>query len=285
MTEPPIVAFLGPRGTYSEEAVEEIMQRLGIASFVEEPQPSIFDALKVVEREEADRAVVPFENSLEGSVTATLDGLAVDTEGLEIIATHEVPIDHCLIAASEIELDSISTVLSHPQATGQCAAYLRENLPGAEVQGVASTAEAVRLVSERGGNLAALGSKKAAEIYDCAILEDGIGSDSVNVTRFGLIARTSEGCRIDGAERGTSIVFSELGESRPGALTDALGVFSSREINLTRIQSHPIRGELGRYMFFIDLEGSIETDEIRAAVDDLDRMAESMRVLGSYSII
>jgi prephenate dehydratase len=279
------VAYLGPRGTYSEEAVDQMMERLGVDDYVPLPQPSIFEALKAVEAEDADRAVVPFENSLEGSVTATLDALAVNTKGLEIVGTHEVVITHCLVAASRLPLTDIAVVMSHPQATGQCAAYLREELPKAEIRAAASTAEAVRIVAEQSENWAALGSRSAANIYDCAVLADRVEDESVNVTRFGLIARSSDNYRGEGERWGTSLVFSELGEDHPGALTDALTVFSSRSINLTRIQSHPIRGDLGRYMFFLDLEGSLESSAIREAVEELGGMAESMKVLGSYPII
>lgn len=279
------VAYLGPRGTYSEEAVHEVTTRLGISGYEPLPQVSIFEALKAVETGQADRAVVPLENSLEGSVTATLDALAVDTQGLEIIGIHEMPIVHCLISAPDQQLDEISVIVSHPQAIGQCAAFLREKLPAAEIRPATSTAEAVRLAAEQGTGWAALGSKGAAEIYDCRVLEEHVEDDDANFTRFGLIARGPERPDAPGKDWRTSLVFSELGEDRPGALTDALNVFSSREINLTRIQSHPIRGDLGRYMFFIDLEGAIESPEIRAAIDELDGMAEKMKVLGSYPVI
>jgi prephenate dehydratase len=285
LTSGPTVAYLGPRGTYSEEAVDQMMERLGVVEYEPLPRSSIFDALAAVERGEADRAVVPFENSLEGSVTATLDALAVGTEGLEIVGTHEMTITHCLVAESEIPLEEIAVVLSHPQATGQCAAFLRGKLAQAEVRAAPSTGEAVRVVAEHGSPWAALGSRSAARIYDCVVLEDQVEDESVNVTRFGLISRAGEVDRIDADKWGTSLVFSELGEDHPGALADALTVFSSRSINLTRIQSQPIRGDLGRYMFFLDLEGSTETEAIAEAVAELEGMAESVKVLGSYPII
>ncbi len=285
MTNGPTVAYLGPRGTYSEEAVDQIMERLGVADYEPMPRSSIFDALAAVQQDEADRAVVPFENSLEGSVTATLDALAVGTEGLEIVGTYEMAITHCLVADSKVPLEEISVVLSHPQATGQCAAFLRKRLAQAEVRAAASTAEAVRLVAEHGSPWAALGSRSAARIYDCEVLEDRVEDESVNVTRFGLISRVGDSERAEADRWGTSLVFSELGEDHPGALADALTVFSSRGVNLTRIQSQPIRGDLGRYMFFLDLEGSTQTEAIAEAVAELEGMAESVKVLGSYPII
>jgi prephenate dehydratase len=261
------------------------MERLGVADYEPMPRSSIFDALAAVQQDEADRAVVPFENSLEGSVTATLDALAVGTEGLEIVGTYEMAITHCLVADSKVPLEEISVVLSHPQATGQCAAFLRKRLAQAEVRAAASTAEAVRLVAEHGSPWAALGSRSAARIYDCEVLEDRVEDESVNVTRFGLISRVGDSERAEADRWGTSLVFSELGEDHPGALADALTVFSSRGVNLTRIQSQPIRGDLGRYMFFLDLEGSTQTEAIAEAVAELEGMAESVKVLGSYPII
>ncbi len=218
MTSGPTVAYLGPRGTYSEEAVDQMMERLGVVEYEPLPRSSIFDALAAVERGEADRAVVPFENSLEGSVTATLDALAVGTEGLEIVGTHEMTITHCLVAESEIPLEEIAVVLSHPQATGQCAAFLRGKLAQAEVRAAPSTGEAVRVVAEHGSPWAALGSRSAARIYDCVVLEDQVEDESVNVTRFGLISRAGEVDRIDADKWGTSLVFSELGEDHPGEI-------------------------------------------------------------------
>jgi len=285
LTSGPTVAYLGPRGTYSEEAVDQIMERLGVPDYEPMPRSSIFDALAAVQQDEADRAVVPFENSLEGSVTATLDALSVGSEGLEIVGTYEMAITHCLVAESRVPLEEISVVLSHPQATGQCSAFLRKRLAQAEVRAAASTAEAVRLVAEHGSPWAALGSRSAARIYDCAVLEDQVEDESVNVTRFGLISRVGDSERAEADKWGTSLVFSELGEDHPGALTDALTVFSSRGVNLTRIQSQPIRGDLGRYMFFLDLEGSTETEAIAEAVAELEGLAESVKVLGSYPII
>lgn len=285
MSDEITVAYLGPRGTYSEEAVAEITSRLGVAEFDAVPQISIFEALKAVENGEVDRAVVPLENSLEGSVTATLNALAVDTQGLEIVGIREMPIVHCLISADTQSLDDISVIVSHPQAIGQCAAFLREKVPSAEIRPATSTAEAVRLAADEGTGWAALGSRAAAKIYDCQILEEHVEDEEANFTRFGLIARAPTESNAKAEDWRTSLVFSELGEDRPGALTDALSVFSSREINLTRIQSHPIRGDLGRYMFFLDLEGSTDSPEIREAIDELDGMAENMKVLGSYPVI
>ena len=276
------VAYLGPRGTYSEDALKRILEAVGRSDYESVPQASILDALTAVEDGSADRAVVPFENSLEGSVTATLDALSTSTDNISIVAEHDLPIDHCLVARTKLDPDQIRVVLSHPQATGQCAGYLREHLPQAEIRASASTADAVREVSERDEEWAAIGSRTAAELYGCEILAEGIDSETGNVTKFVLVAPEDESDSIEGDRWETSLVFSELGADRPGALTDALDVFSSRGINLTRIQSRPIRGDLGRYMFFLDLEGSIRDAKISDAVADLGRIADNVKILGSY---
>ncbi len=145
-------------------------------------------------------------------------------------------------------------MLSHPQPLAQCARFLREHLAGVELRSVSSTAAAVRMVSESVRPWAAIGARAAAGLYDCTILREGIQDEATNVTRFLWIAPAGTEPGGDGPWK-TSLVFSELGEDHPGALVNALAEFSSRGINLTRIESRPLRQELGRYMFFCDLEG------------------------------
>lgn len=279
------VAYLGPKGTFSEEALRQLLPAVGTARYETKACPSILDALKAVESGEVDRAVVPFENSLEGSVTATLDALSVSTSGISIVAAHDVAIDHCLIARKHLAEGEIEMVVSHPQATSQCAEYLRERLPDAQIRPATSTAEAVREISEAGAQWAAIGSRTAAELYGCEVLASGLASESGNVTRFALVARNDADLSYSGDRWETSLVFSELGEDRPGALTDALAVFSSRGINLTRIQSRPIKGDLGRYMFFIDLQGASADPAVAEAISELEELAEQVRIIGSYPVV
>lgn len=272
------VAYLGPPGTFTEDA---LMQASAGAEIDASPAPSVYAAIVAVEQGEADRAFVPFENSIEGAVRATLDTLAFDASGVVIAGEYDLPIRHCLIARGEVPLERIEVVLSHPQGTAQCARFLRENLPGADVRTASSTAEAVRLVSESDEPWAALGAASAAELYGCAILRDGVEDEPDNVTRFVWVA--PEGTVPEG--RGpfrTTLVFSELGEDKPGALVEALGAFSQRGVNLTRIESRPRRRGLGRYMFFLDCEGSLDDAPLAEAIEDLRGKAESVRVLGSY---
>jgi len=274
------VAYLGPPGTFTEDALREA---IGGEEVEVQPKPSVYDALIAVQSGEADRALVPFENSIEGAVSATLDTLAFDAQGVTIVGEHDLPIRHCLIAREPIPLERIEVVLSHPQASAQCARFIRENLPAAEVRAAASTADAVRRVSEHEGNWAALGAASAASLYGAAVLRDGIEDEPDNVTRFVWVAPA--GTRAEGDEPWrTSLVFAELGDDRPGALVDALQAFSVRGVNLTRIESRPLRRGLGRYMFFCDLEGSGEQEEVAAAIEELRGKAESVRILGSYPV-
>lgn len=275
------IAYLGPAGTFTEDALYEVeMVGEGV-----EPQrkPTIHDAILAVERGEADRAFVPFENSIEGSVRSTLDTLAFDAQGVTIVREHDFTVHAMLLARESIALNEITAVLSHPQPLAQCARFLRENLPAAELRSVSSTAEAARLVGESDEPWAAIGALAAADLYGCTILRQNVEDEANNVTRFVWIAPSGTE-PVGGGPWKTSLVFSELGEDHPGALVEALREFSSRNVNLTRIESRPLRQGLGRYMFFCDLEGPITDEAVAEATSALRKKAESVRVLGSYPV-
>jgi prephenate dehydratase len=274
------IAYLGPRGTFTEDALEAAV---GDADVEAVPSPSVYDAIVAVQDRSADRALVPFENSIEGAVSATLDTLAFDARGVTLIGEYDLPIRHCLIAREQTALEDIEVVLSHPQASAQCARFIREHLPQAEVRAALSTAEAVRTVSERKEPWAALGAESAAALYGAAVLQQGVEDEPDNITRFVWVAPEGTEPSGSGPWR-TSLVFSELGEDRPGALVDALQVFSGREVNLTRIESRPLRRGLGRYQFFLDIEGTAREEPLASAIEALRAVAESVRVLGSWPI-
>jgi prephenate dehydratase len=277
----PRVAYLGPRGTFTEDALREAT---GGSELEAIPTPSVYAAIVSVQAGEADRALVPFENSIEGAVSATLDTLAFDADGVTLVGEYDLPIRHCLIAREQMPLERIEVVLSHPQASAQCARFIRERLPGAMVRPASSTADAVRQVGEEKKRpWAALGAASAAELYGCAILEDGVEDSPDNVTRFVWVAPVGTAAEGEGPWR-TSLVFSELGDDRPGALVDALRVFSDREVNLTRIESRPLRRGLGRYMFFLATEGSRAEERVGDAIEALRGHAETVRLLGSYPV-
>lgn len=274
------VAYLGPAGTFNEDALRAASGDTSVEAI---PSPSIYAAIVAVEAGEADRAFVPFENSIEGAVRSTLDTLAFDAPEVALVGEHDFPISHCLIARTELPFEDIEVVLSHPQGTAQCARFIREELPGAAVSTASSTAEAVRLVSESDKPWAALGAASAAELYGAVILREGVEDQPDNITRFVWVAPSGVEPQGDGPWR-TSLIFAELGDDKPGALVDALQVFSEQGVNLTRIESRPRPGGLGRYMFFVDLEGGTAEGPVTAAIEGLRGHAESVRVLGSYPI-
>ena len=277
------VSHLGPTGTFSDEAL-----RLAARERPYEPDPrsTIHEAILAVEEGSAERGFVPFENSIEGTVRPTLDALAFDAERVRIVGEFDHEIRQALIARNGIALEEIEVVVSHPQPIAQCAAFLRETLPQAEIRAVNSTADAVRQVAESDRAWAALGSVAAAELHGCSVLREGVEDADDNVTRFAWIAPA--GAELpdpdpDAAWR-TTLVFSELGEDHPGALVDALAELSDRGINMTRIESRPRRIELGRYMFFIDLDGSTGDAVVAEGIEALRGKAESVRILGSYQV-
>lgn len=277
------VSYLGPTGTYTEEAL--LLSSAGVELELE-PRATIFDAVDAVEQGDVSRGFVPFENSIEGSVRATLDAIAFDTSHVQIVGEFDHPIRHNLIAGRELPLEEITVVLSHPQANAQCARFIREQLPGAEVRSIASTSDAVRRVGRSDQPWAALGSAAAARAYDCVVLREGVEDVADNVTRFVWL---SGGAYLpkhsaDAGSWRTTLVFSELGDDHPGALVDALTEFSSREVNLVRIESRPLRRGLGRYLFFIDIEGDVSSGVTAEAVEALRSKAETVRILGSYPL-
>lgn len=274
------IAYLGPAGTFTEDALGEALPEGGF-----EPlrTATIHDAILAVERGEADRALVPIENSLEGSIRPTLDTLAFEVAEVTIVGEHDYRVRVHLIAREGVQVEDVEAVLSHPQPLAQCARFLRERLSEVELRSVSSTAAAVRMVSESSRPWAALGARTAAELYDCELLLEGVEDSDENVTRFVWIAPAGTE-PVGERPWKTSLVFSELGADHPGALVDALSEFSSREINLTRIESRPMRQGLGRYMFFCDLEGKVDDPVVSEAIARLERKAESVRILGSYPL-
>lgn len=274
------VAFLGPAGTYSSDALGAALAGAEVERL---PVATIFEAIQAVSEGAAERALVPFENSIEGSVRATLDTLAFEVEDVVIAGEHDHPIVHSLIAGRQLDLGDVEVVLSHPQASAQCARFIREHLPRAEIRAADSTADAVRLVAANEAPWAALGAASAATIHGGVVLREGVEDEPDNVTRFVWIAPAGTEPRGAGPWR-TALIFSELGADHPGALVEALQEFADRDVNLTRIESRPLRRGLGRYMFFIDLEGAVGDEPVGAAIEALRSKAENVRVLGSYPV-
>jgi prephenate dehydratase len=271
------VAYLGPEGTFTEEA---LLASSGADQLEPVPEPTVYECVMAVHAGEVEQAIVPIENSLEGSVNATLDALVFETEEVTIIGEMVHPIQHCLIARAPLKLAEIRSVVSHPQANAQCARFIRTRLPNAQVTSANSTADAVRIVAESDEPWAALGNRLSAQLYGCQILEAGVEDVPENETRFVWLAREPSSASHDGAWK-TSIVFWGLPDS-PGALVSVLQAFADRDVNLSKIESRPLKQRLGRYIFFADLEGEQSAEAVRKALDAVRAMVETLRVLGSY---
>jgi prephenate dehydratase len=280
--------YFGPEGTYTQEALLADTAGLGLDTV---PFPTIYDTVMAVHEGAVDRALVPIENSLEGSVNATLDALAMETDDVMIVGEVVHPIRHCLIARTPLELSDIETVVSHPQANAQCARFIRTRLPGVRVLAGSSTADAVLTVARHDGPWAALGNRIAAERYDCVVLLAGVEDVADNETRFVWLARTGAGpgnpraAMAGGAPSGpwkTAIVFWGVGSEAPGWLVACLAEFAERGVNLTRIESRPRKQGLGRYMFFIDLEGREDDPHVAEGLAGVRTHVETLRVLGTF---
>jgi prephenate dehydratase len=275
-------AYLGPSGTFSEEALRAAAPEL-------EPVPvaTLRDVVLAVQRGSVERAIVPFENALEGGVDPVLDALALEAPGVALIGEHVQPVVHNLVGPDGLALEEIETVLSHPQALAQCGRWLAERIPHAVTVPTASTADAVREVAgdalNRATGRAAIGPRLAAERYGARVLASEIEDEPGNATRFALLAPVSAApAPPEGVPAKTALVYWGAGSGSPGWLVDCLTGFASRGVNLVRIESRPLRQGMGRYMFFLDLEGSLASPAVAEAVEELRGHAEVVRVLGSF---
>jgi prephenate dehydratase len=282
------VGYLGPRGTFSEEALLAALNPDALAPVALE---TVYDVVMAVRTGAVRWALAPIENSIEGPVTVTLDTLAAEAPQVTIIGELVLVVHHYLIGREQVALEQIRTVLSHPHAVGQCSRFLRRQLPRASVAAATSTAEAVRLVAEHDGeDWAAIGTRLAAQIYGCSVLRERIEDQPDNETRFVWLgpADSDQGTlplrkppREDAPGK-TSLVFWGPGAERPGWLVGCLDEFASREINLTKIESRPRRERLGHYMFFADLQGRVREQRVAEALAGLRKHCQEVRVLGSY---
>ncbi len=273
------VAFLGPEGTFTEEA---LLTNLPGGDFHPFPYGSIRDVLVAVRDGEAVLGAVPIENSLEGSVAVTLDLLAFGFDELRIVREIIHPIRHQLIARGPVELERLTKILSHPHAYGQCRQFLDAHVPGVEHEAANSTAEAVRRVSRVDRPWAAIGTRLAAEMYECIVLRDDIEDSVENRTRFVYLSKEPAPQDLE-SDYKTSIVCG-IAHDQPGSLLLILNEFAHRYINLTKIESRPSRQGLGDYIFFIDVMGRRDDTAMEQALKCLACKLAWVKVLGSYPV-
>jgi prephenate dehydratase len=270
-----LIGYLGPEGTFTEQAASELEGELvGFAS--------VYDVVAAVERGTVDRGVVPIENSLEGGVNATLDALALDFPGVEIVGEAVLAVHQALIAREFVEVEAILAVESHPQGLAQCARFLREHLPHAEQIPATSTAEAVRRVVTSPDLTAAIALARAAELHGGVVLRERIEDDPDNATRFVVLAAAGAAPALGDGPFKTSVLFAGAGDDSPGWLVRCLSEFAFRGVNLTKIESRPRRRQLGHYLFLVDLEGAAQDGPAAEAIEGLRKHCEEVRVLGTY---
>ncbi len=270
-------AYFGPAGTFTEAALRTVP---AAAAGDLQPHPTIGAALDAVRRGDADAALVPLENSVEGPVSITLDELAL---GAPLIITREVllPVGFVLVARPGTTLSDVRSVGSFPIASAQCRRWLAATLPAAEVVSAPSTAGAAAMLAEGSAAWdAAICAPIAAERYRLTVLAEGIGDNPSAVTRFVLVSRPAPPPLPTGADRTSVVAF--IADDHPGALLEVLTEFSVRGVNLTRIESRPTGERLGRYCFSVDCEGHVDDARVGEALTGLRRVCADVRFLGSY---
>ena len=278
------VAFQGEIGAYSEEAVLALYPGATVA-----PQVSFESVFEQVENGSVDRGVIPIENSLFGSVHVNYDLLS--QHRLLIVGEWYLRIEHHLLSTKGSSLAQIEKVFSHPQAIGQCQEFIKKYLSHAEVVFSYDTAGAAKMVAERGdASHAAIASRRASLEYGLSILQSGIESNHQNFTRFLALKKAdrkgnpdndSPLCeRKDGLMK-TSIMYA-MRENVPGALFKSLAVFALRELDLFKIESRPLIGRPGSYIFYLDVEGTTDDEAVKKAIDHLSEITVDLKVLGSY---
>jgi prephenate dehydratase len=273
------IGYLGPTGTYAEAAALAYAQTtIAGAGCCLQPYPNIPKTLQAAAAGEIEIAIVPIENSIEGVVTISADTIWQLAAELQIQQAIVLPIQHALISIAT-ELGNIDTVYAHPQALSQCQEWLQLNLPQAARISETSNTAALATLAQR-PQAAGIASVRAAQIYQLPVLAHPINDYPDNQTKFWAIGLPAS---VMGDR--TSVAFS-LRSNAPGGLMSALGFFSNRGLNLSRIESRPSKRSLGDYLFFIDIETDRHNDrELKSALADLDAYAETVRNFGSYDTI
>ena len=272
----PRVGYLGPAGTFTEQA---LLSEAALADHTHVMLPSIPDVLEAAAGGDVDLGFAPIENSIEGSVNVTLDTLAFDSD-LLIQRETVLSVRLDLLAPQGAELAGIERVVSFPHAVAQCRTFLRTHLPEVRLDAATSTADAVRAVADAGDpRTAAIGSGLAAGIYRLTTLAAGVGDHPENQTRFVTVA--AAGIPPPTGHDKSSIVTFQRSD-RPGSLLSILQEFAARSINLTKLESRPTKRSLGDYCFIIDLEGHVADDLVADCLLNIQAKQADVKFLGSY---
>ncbi len=267
------VGYLGPAGTNTEVAALRFYPDAARVPFA-----TIAQTVRAVETGDVDRGMAPAENSLQGTITETVD-LLIRDDGLAICGEIVLDIEHCLMLQPGADRDAIEVIYSHPQSLGQCRQYLETHFSGVRTEAALSNSEAVGVMMKTPRS-AAIGPARAAEIYGAEIAERGIEDSANNKTRFVVLARN--GAAATGHDK-TSLAFG-VAHDRPGTLVSVLHEFADRAINLTKIESRPSGADLGVYIFLIDVEGHRDDPPVAQALAAVKEQANFFKVFGSYPI-
>ena len=271
------IAYLGPRGSFSEMAADIFCGKYNIHPYPE-PVNTIRQVIEYVDENPNVLGVIPLENSIEGSVRESLDHLMMTINpNVKILSQTVMPIRHCLLSRNT-EFYSITGVISHPQALAQCQNFIHDEMPrNLNLIEASSTAEAARSLANYNLTYSAIGSEKTAELYNLNILKENINDDKSNQTRFALIGDFET--EVTGHDR-TSLIFAT--ENKPGALLEILHIFYQNNINLSYIVSRPSKIKFGDYNFIVNFDGHVKEPKILNTLKQIKEKTTFMRFLGSY---
>ena len=273
------IGYLGPDGTFSQQAVLLYQKTITDKQTTLLQYNNIYAALEGVIKNEIEECVVPLENSIEGTVTSTID-LLIFTPEIYIKGEMVIPVWEDFLVKKDYNGEKITKILSHPQALSQCAGFLRKHFPDVLLQATNSTAEAAKIVSESKECIASLSPKQSAQVYQLKALYEGVQDDDQNETRFVVVSKQKPKQQAKGKK--TSIVFTT--GHKPGDLYRVLDIISIWDINMTKIESRPMKHQLGTYIFFVDLETEIQQD-LDAALKMIARKTTYFKFLGSYTVL
>lgn len=267
--------FLGPPGTFTQEALLQVVdpEQAELVYY-----PTVEEVIEAVEQGDVERGMVPIENSVEGTVNASIDALGFDTEGLLIEREVILPVRLHLLGRPGTTLEDVKEVYSMPHATAQCRRWLRVNLSSAKIIAANSTAEAAGRVAYEKAAAAAIGPNLAAQLFALEVIARDVTDHPEAETRFVVVGR--EAAESSGRDKTSLVVF--IAEDKPGALLEILQVFAERKINLTKLESRPTKRVLGEYCFFIDLEGHVENEVVADSLKTLESKVARLKSLGSY---